>query len=212
MLDITNLFVNFRHQFVFRSSRVIKSRDSQQLCPELLFLIFFKPELLVDFFGNLLWPCIFIYLDAISSFLDSVGILDDSVCSSGSFVEQECPLDLVLALSVPGWSGLVGHVPAVIVNITGVTAGVSGLRVAIGKICIFKSVSNHEVLVRILEVFVKISSHVLWVVRGWERNRCVPLASLRSQKVSVNFILNHLFNDLNFGVHVSLSIKESMLW
>tara|TARA_B110000305_G_C19053011_1_gene453553 strand:+ start:175 stop:300 length:126 start_codon:yes stop_codon:yes gene_type:complete len=36
--------------------------------------------------------------------------------------------------------------------------------------------SNHEILVRILEVFVEITTHVLRPVGGWEINTTVPLA------------------------------------
>ena len=71
--------------------------------------------------------------------------------------------------------------------------------------------SNHEILVRIFEIFVEITTHVLGSVRGWEWNTPIPLTDLGTKKIFINFILDYSLYLLNVAAHMSLSIEKSML-
>jgi hypothetical protein len=164
MLDVRYLFVNFCVKFVGRSSGVLEFCDGHKLCPEILLLVFFLPELFVDFFRNFFGLGIFVNLDAINCFFDSFGTVDYSVSCSGGFVEEKSPLDLILAFFVPWRGGLIRHIPAMIINITGVTSRVCRLRITVCKTCIFKSMSDQKILMRILKILVEISSHIFGMV------------------------------------------------
>jgi hypothetical protein len=71
--------------------------------------------------------------------------------------------------------------------------------------------TDQKVLVRHLQVFTEVASHVLRPVRSWEGDAWVPLTCLGPQKVLVDFILHSFFDLLDLLTHVGLCIEESML-
>ena len=59
-------------------------------------------------------------------------------------------------------------IPTMVVHISCVTSGIGGLWITSCNGSVLEPRSNHEILVRILEVLVEITSHVLRPVRSWE--------------------------------------------
>mmetsp|Transcript_16070 Transcript_16070/g.27124 ORF Transcript_16070/g.27124 Transcript_16070/m.27124 type:complete len:231 (-) Transcript_16070:225-917(-) len=212
MLDVLDLAEDDGLQLLLRGAGHFVAGLLKQLLPQLHFLVLLLAELGVDFGGDLLGLDVTVSRDAVHLSLLAVVLLDDVVGDARGLVQQEGPLDLVLPLLVPGRRRLVGHIPPVIVNVSGVAAGVSGLGLSAAEGLVEEALANHELLVVVVEVLEGAAHLLLMAGLGpGEVDALVPLLGLGAEQVLVDLLLNHLLQDLGAGLHVLFLAEELVL-
>ena len=211
MLNVTNLFVNSSMKLVLGGSGQLEGGLGQEFLPKLLLFLLFTSEFLINFIRNFFRGGILLDLDAIDGLLDTFTVADDSLGISCGLIEEESSLDLVLPLLVPGRCGLIGHIPAMVVDVTSITTGVGCLWVAASDGLIFETVTDQEITVGRLQIFIKVTTKVLRPVGSGQRNTVIPTAGLGAQQVLVDLILYNAFGLLHLRWHMDILIEEGML-
>lgn len=212
MLDVLNLPVDYGLELLLRGPWHVVPRLLEKLRPEVDLLVLLSAQLLVYAAGDLLGADVAVGLDSVHALLGAVALLDESVCGPGRLVEQEGPLDLVLALLVAGRRGLEGHVPAVVVDVAGVAAGVGGLRVGLGDFFVREALLYQKALVLIIEVLEAASDDEFRSgLDTGQRDAGVPLGGLGAEQVLVDLALHDGADGLRLRVHVHLGVEERVL-
>jgi len=164
MLHLLYLFVHYCIQFGCGAFWVLISGFCKKWTPKLNLFIFFSPNSLINLMSNLFWLDISVMNNAIRSPLLSLCLLQKSFRGSSCFIKQESSLYLILSLLISWRSCLMWDIPAMIVNIPCVTAGISSLWIFTSDKLIFESVSYLKFLMALWQIFVKITSHMMWIL------------------------------------------------
>ena len=190
--------------------RIIVVSLFEKCIPELNLCLLLSPHLLINLMSYLFWLNVSVVDHAVRGPLFALSLLQKSLRSSGCLVKKECSLDLVLALFVSWRSCLVWNVPAMVVNVSCVASSISRLRIFPSDEFIFKSMPYLKFLMALLQIFVEMTTHMMWVLIR-QPDTWGPLGLLRTQEVSVDFRSNNLSNLLSFGSHMDVLTEESML-
>jgi hypothetical protein len=119
-------------------------------------------------------------------------------------VEDVSSLKLVLPLLVTRWRSLVADVPAMVVDISGIGTSVCCLRNSLGDVAVSEPLPYQEVLSLVGKLSVGIE-----LVRSCDA--LAPFRLLGSQKVLVNFVLDHSSHYPSLWSHVLVFVEERVL-